>query len=150
MGCLLGACTFSSFTATSGYFAIFALNSFLIPPSDLYSDEDYVGRVRRLQVSRSENEFLRAQEGIFVVDTDADEHFIRTGHYPHLMESIYGIEKEPMGYRPIKFIVPVSVAPKLLRLLFLERVTKAHLMPTLDNAAQTIANKWRSVLTVPT
>jgi hypothetical protein len=133
----------------SGRFAIYALHAYHIPASDLPMRPNE-GRVRRVQVSRSENEFLRAQEGVFVVDIEADMHYIKTGHYPHLMESLFGIGGHPAGYNPIKFVLPASLAPELLRLLFLERVTKAHLMPTLDNAAQTVINKWRSVLTQST
>jgi len=104
-------------------------------------------RVLDIQVPLSDNEFLRAQEGLFLVDVDAEAHYIRTGEYPHLIESMFdlGSAVNPK-YKPVKFLVPYKVAPELLRLLFLERITKAHLMPTLDNVAQTIKDKWRYVL----
>lgn len=103
-------------------------------------------RVREVTVRQYDNDFLRVQDGLLTVDTNADAHYVQHRDYPHLMESLFDIGGQPIEeYRPIKFILPYSEAPELVRLLYLENVTKAHLMPTLDNAAQTIISKWYSV-----
>jgi hypothetical protein len=118
------------------HFAIFAIHSLHLRR-----------KVREVKVRQSENQFLRAQEAVFTVDTEADVHYIHNGTYPHLMESLFGLGGHPTSpYKPIKFVLPISEADELIRILYLEKVTKAHLMPTLDNAAQTIVSKWRAVL----
>jgi hypothetical protein len=104
-------------------------------------------KVRKVKVRQSENQFLRAQDGVFIVDIEADVYYIKNGNYPHLMESLFGLGEHPTPhYKPIKYVLPISEAEELIRILYLENVTKAHLMPTLDNAAQTIVNKWRAIL----
>lgn len=118
------------------HFAVFAIHSIHLQL-----------KMREVRVNQSENDFLRAQDGVFIVDTEADLRYIDTGSYPHFAESLFGIGGIPTeSYKPFKFVLPVSEAPELMRLLFLEKVTKAHLMPTLDSTAQTIISKWRSVL----
>ncbi|MHB8629187.1 MAG: FRG domain-containing protein [Aggregatilineales bacterium] len=120
------------------HFAVFAIHA-----------QHPQSKVVAVTVRQNENEFLRAQDGLFIVDTEADLHYIETGSYPHLAESIYGIGGiHAESFRPFKFVLPVSEAPELIRLLHLERITKAHLMPTLDNVAHTIISKWKSVLEV--
>lgn len=100
--------------------------------------------VRIVRMKLSENEFFRAQEGVLVVDTDAESHYKRDGIYPDLITSLFGLGGmlNPR-FKPHKFILPAGQAPELIRLLFLEGVTRAHLMPTMDNVAQTIQDKWR-------
>jgi len=121
----------------SGFFAIYAMHSIHLRQRNVYD----------VLVNRGQNQFLQAQEGVFLVDVTADKFYIENGRYPDLMRSIFELSEHPVEtYQPYKFIVPASQARELLRLLFLERVTKAHLMPTLDNVAQTIKDKWRFVL----
>jgi hypothetical protein len=104
-------------------------------------------KVREVKVRLSENQFLRAQDGLFTVDTEADAFYITHGEYPHLMESLFDLGGEPTAaYKPIKYVLPSSEAHELIRMLYLEKVTKAHLMPTLDNVAQTVVSKWQSIL----
>ena len=118
------------------HFAIFAIHSLHLQK-----------KVHEVKVRQSENQFLRAQDAVFIVDTEADIHYIKHGNYPHLMESLFEIGAYPtIPYKPIKYLMAISEAEELIRLLYLEKVTKAHLMPTLDNAAQTIISKWRAVL----
>lgn len=121
---------------TSTHFAVFGIHA-----------QHPQSKVATITARQSENEFLRAQEGLFIVDTEADLHYIETGRYPHLAESVWGIGGIHMeSFRPFKFVLPVSEAYELIRLLHLERVTKAHLMPSLDNVAHTIICNWKSIL----
>jgi hypothetical protein len=118
------------------HFAVFAIHSLHLQQ-----------KVREIKVRQSENQFLRAQDGVFIVDTEADIYYIKNGKYPHLMESLFGLGGHPIPpYKPIKYVMPISEAEELIRILYVEKVTKAHLMPTLDNVAQTIVNKWRAIL----
>lgn len=120
----------------ASHFAVFAIHSLHLHQ-----------RVREVKVRQSENAFLRAQDAVFMVDTEADLCYINNGNYPHLMESLFGVGGQPTTpYKPIKYVLPSSEANELVRMLYLEKVTKAHLMPTLDNVAQTLIGKWRTVL----
>jgi hypothetical protein len=98
--------------------------------------------LRAIEVPSSDNDFLRAQSGIFTLDAYPYELFIRDGLYPTLAQSIEhvgGIDN-PIVH-PKKLTLPVSEKPELLRLLWLERITEAHLMPTLDHVATAVQQK---------
>lgn len=96
-------------------------------------------RVREILPRRSPNPFLRAQEGLFIVDLDADLYFVEHGTYPDLHTSLTSLRlPEHENLRPRVFTLPAIGARELMRLLFLERVTRAHLMPSLESSAQTI------------
>ncbi len=121
----------------SGCFAIYALHTSLL---------DSIEGVVDVVVNSSEDTFLQAQEGVFLFDTNADTYYMENGYYPDIITSLF--ESKPSSFEensPYKFVLPVEQAPELIRMLFLERVTKAHLMPTLDNVAQTIKDKWQFV-----
>jgi len=117
------------------HFVIFALNRIDTRPHM---------HVREYNASTNNNIFLQAQDGVFIVHTEADSYFIENGNYPHLLESLFGAKRE-FGEndlnRPIRFLVPVSEAKEVIRLLYLEGISKATLMPTLDNVAQTTLKK---------
>ncbi len=97
----------------------------------------------------TENLFLDRQSGSFSLDYGAEFLYLQNGYYPSLEESIlYYKEKNIKGesrgkFKPHKFILPASEAPELMRLLHLEGVTRASLMPTLDNVAQTLNLRGR-------
>lgn len=98
--------------------------------------------IRLVQVPSSDNDFFRAQSGVFTLDGRAEELFLLNGHYPKLEESLKyvgGIYSEILF--PKCLTLPVSETPELLRLLWIERVTEAHLMPTLDHVASAVKTK---------
>lgn len=102
--------------------------------------------IRIVGVSYSGNEYLRAQHGVFTLDTKGDEFFLLNGHYPNLEKSLSLLPSHVSSFvHPRKFIMPVSQAPELLRLLWIERITQAHLMPTLDNVASAVKMKLRLI-----
>lgn len=102
-------------------------------------------RIRLVSVPASENDYLRAQHAIFTLDVKADEFYLQNEFHPSLEDSV-GLLPGPFAevHYPKKFTLPVSEAPQLIRLLWLERVTQAHLMPTLDNVAEAVKTrlKW--------
>ncbi len=100
--------------------------------------------IQPVKVPHGENDYLRAQEGLFTCDTKADELFVRNGGFPSLEESVTYIPAMiSIHLTPQKLTLPATQAPELMRLLWLERVTVAHLMPTLDNVANAIKTKLR-------
>jgi hypothetical protein len=104
--------------------------------------------VKLVAVPGSEIDFLRAQGGVFTYDSKGDDLYIRTGQYPSLETSIIGNTLDPAN-RPKKFTLPQTQASELLRLLWLEGVTQAHLMPTLDNVSVALQTKWRLIDKTP-
>ncbi len=100
--------------------------------------------IQLVQSPASQNDFLRAQSGIFTIDTKGEELYRLLGHYPSLEESFdYLGSVFHQVVHPKKLTLPISEVPELLRLLWLDRVTQAHLMPTLDNVAEAINEKLR-------
>ena len=100
-------------------------------------------------VRKDGNKFLQVQEGVFTLGLNGENHFLEHGYYPDLMYSIFEIGWYPdKEFQTRKYLLPKSQSEDLIRLLYLENVTKAHLMPTLDNAAQTLVDKWERVLKI--
>lgn len=102
--------------------------------------------ITSVQVASSDNDFLRAQSGIFTFDDKAEELLLLNGTYPTLEESfqyVGGVSGEILY--PKRLTLPVSETPKLLRLLWIERVTEAHLMPTLDHVASAVKKKMELI-----
>jgi hypothetical protein len=98
--------------------------------------------IRIVRTYSADNDYLRAQHGVFTLDTKGDELFVMTGHRLGIEESIKYL---PSIFNPVifphKLMLPAAQAPELLRLLWLERITKAHLMPTLDSVADAVKMK---------
>lgn len=100
--------------------------------------------IRPVSVPFSENAFLRAQYGVLTLDFRGDEYFLREGRYPSLEESLSLLPADFHFFvQPRKLVLPAAQAPELLRLLWLERVTQAHLMPTLDSVAGAVKIRLR-------
>lgn len=90
-------------------------------------------RVASFTAPYSRNLFLRAQSGLFTFDKEASQHFERSGSWPTLNEAI-----GPTPYaRLVQVVAPTAWAPELLRRLYFEGYSPAHLMPTLDNIKST-------------
>jgi len=89
-------------------------------------------------VQRSQIGYLHAQEGLFTYPelTNAEYQFVQSGKWPTLEESVShdGLCKVTLANSEI---------PELTRLLWSERITKAHLMPTLDNVNAALRTAWR-------
>jgi hypothetical protein len=96
---------------------------------------------------RSRHSFLHAQSGLFTWILGADRFFLREGRYPTvedaLAEECGTVVETPMIF---KLVLAEGEVLKLRKMLFLERVSRAHLMPTLDNvtAAAEMELLWSS------
>lgn len=97
------------------------------------------GACELFTVQRSQIGFLHAQEGLFTHIRSADYRFIDTGNWPTLQDVV-----APAGLR--RLTLPKSEAKKLIRLLWAERVSKAHLMPTLDNVTRALRTVWKEAI----
>ena len=97
--------------------------------------------IQCIEVPLSGNDFLRAQAGLFTLDLTGERFFLSHGRYPTLEDSVGQLTVDDPICQPRKYTLPVSEARELLRLLWLERVTHAHLMPTLDRVAEAVRTK---------
>ena len=105
--------------------AVYALNKIKIRPT-LY---------RLVMPTRFEFGFLHAQGGLFTLRSRADEGFCQNGVWPIL-------DNELNSHVLQKLVLRCDSVDELKRLLWLERRTKAHLMPTLDNVTATLNEVW--------
>lgn len=87
------------------------------------------------RVPRSAIGFVHAQAGLFTYHRTADTHFVIKGRWPVLEDQC-----DPDFLK--KLTLPSSEAPELRRLLFAEGISRAHLMPTLDNISATLRAHW--------
>jgi hypothetical protein len=90
---------------------------------------------------RAKITYLHAQGGLFVYDTKANTYFYKHGQW-RTFEEIVKAEAERYN-EPIlrKVTLPATEAPELIRLLSADGVSRAHLMPTYDNVAETLRIK---------
>jgi hypothetical protein len=91
-------------------------------------DEDLL---RIAKTPRHANSFLRMQSGVFTFVPLANKNFYENGCWPALNNVV-----DPL--RLTRVSIPSCEADNLLRLLFKFDVTRHHLMPTLDHAAQAV------------
>jgi hypothetical protein len=99
--------------------------------------------LRRLTVTPGKVPFLDAQYGLFTWCPDAYMWYLREGHYPSLDQVIDKIATNldpPDATSPLlqKLTLPIAQVPTLLKLLWRENVTRAHLMPTYDNVTASL------------
>jgi len=96
----------------------------------------------------ADSEYLSSQEGVLTLDSIADSHYITKGKFPDFLLNIRDLTP-PKNFNRYdgspafrKFTLPVSEVKELVRLLYIEGVHRAALMPTLDNVARTLKLRW--------
>lgn len=87
-------------------------------------------------VARSEIGFLHSQEALFTRTDFPESLFMGTGKWPELPGPL------PQG-AVRKLILPKSETASLRRLLWAERVSRAHLMPTFDSVTHAVRAAWK-------
>jgi FRG domain len=97
------------------------------------------GRIQIVTCRRYENSFLHAQDGLFLHDIEGPYDFICNRIWPTL-DSLFSSGQVPAGLR--KITLPASEVPKLVRLLWRERISLPHLMPSYDNIARAMPVFW--------
>lgn len=102
---------------------------YAIDPNSLNSS------IRLIEVSGSYSQYIHSQEGVFTFDTEADLEFVKTGKWRSFLDVDQGTV--------YKLTLPVSELNELTRILWLRRVTRAHMMPNLDNIIPALNSKLR-------
>jgi hypothetical protein len=100
-------------------------------------------RIRRFHCPRHNMTFLHAQDGLFLIDTSATQMYYATGKWPDMAAQIADTQVI------LKFVLPLTVengvttGSKLLASLRKShRISRAHLMPTLDSVVDTLMQTW--------
>ena len=96
--------------------------------------------IERLHYPRTENDYMHAQDGVFLFLSNAHRYFLEHGEWPSFREIIKRTTDGSPTIR--KMTLRVEHARELLRLLWAEGITRARLMPTYDNVARTLFEKW--------
>ena len=125
----------------SGRLSVWAINIAELPVS--CADQDGHACVfTPYEVPRAESSYMHAQDALFIYPAQACEYYEHNGTWPSLEWACSPYSRtEPALIR--KLTLPKSEAGELLRLLWLRGISRAHLMPTLDNAAAALATRWR-------
>ncbi len=96
-------------------------------------------------IPKSSDEYVRAQHAILTLDIWSDFHYIKTEKRLPLDESIqktlehFGMFRfDADHYRPKKVTLPYSQVGELIKLLHIEKINRAHLMPNLDTIVSTL------------
>lgn len=104
--------------------------------------------IKKVYVPRYQNTFIHAQEGMFVHISNYEEFFVLDGKGDYLslekaIELIYEHEKvlPPPSCPLCKLTLPSVEANKLLKLLWREKISLAHLMPAYENIVKTVKTK---------
>ncbi len=92
---------------------------------------------------RESNGFLRAQQGEFTRVTTGNTYYREHGAWPSVDQILVLPESENLGADLIKFLIPKACAPEILRVLWRRRISRAHLMPSLQNVAAAISQRWK-------
>lgn len=127
----------------SSYMAVFAIHQIHFVESD----------VQLFIPPLSITKFLHAQEGLFTLDVNSNNFFVQNARFPSMDETIKNSEDSipkdmilDKNRVAKKLLLPLSEKDELIRLLWLENYTIAHLMPTLDNVSDAVKLKVKSVL----
>jgi len=102
--------------------------------------------IQVLQAVRAPNSYVRAQDGVFMWYPKAEADYFDSGVWPGF-ESIQPSDHEqttgPVWW---KITAPTAIATEVLDRLAWERITRAHLMPSLDNVARTVIRKFPGII----
>jgi hypothetical protein len=85
--------------------------------------------------SYSRNPFMRAQRGAFTHDREANRHFLAHGRWRPHDQAVAAGRGAAVRLRQVR--LASAHARDLLRALYREDLSPAHLMPTLDHVRET-------------
>lgn len=94
-------------------------------------------------VPNSDNPYLHSQEGLFIHPTYGCAYCAKFGEFPSLEAFAISVERELAEPIIRKLTLPYSEVGELLRLLWLKGVSRAHLMPTMDNVTTALCSRWQ-------
>ncbi len=109
----------------NGYLCIFAFDERSI----------HYGDFQEIPAPSNRSSNIFAQEGLLILDSQANEKFTKEGKWPHL--------RTVENYKSCVLTLPQSECKKLLRLLWEKNITPAKVKPNLDSVTQTMEyNYW--------
>lgn len=102
-----------------------------------------LGIVRPYSQPTYQNDYLRAQQGLFIEIRGGEEYYSIHGEWPSLED----ILDEKYIYQPespllMQIRLSIEHAPNLTTLLDKEGINEAALMPSLDKITQTLLDRW--------
>jgi hypothetical protein len=128
--------------ASSNNFAVWALRKEI--PAELGFETSENAQLQVVEPFRESNDFLRAQRGCFSLVLNAEGFYRRHGKWPTVIDAI---DADPRfagtAANLRKFEIPSRLAPAILRRLWRMGVSHAHLMPSLQDVAKFVIQKWR-------
>ncbi len=87
----------------------------------------------------SKNEYIKSQRGMFTYDIKANDYFLAHGKWQSIDDAIDSSWKDTsLNNKLKKLTLDVSQLKDLLKILYREEISLAHLMPTLDNVNKTL------------
>lgn len=99
-------------------------------------------RIRLLTCPRHQMSFLHAQDGVFLFDYRPHFDYLTNGEWPPMDKTLADLAVESRAEYQRKLTLPASEAVRLQQLLWKERISVAHLMPTFDHVTQSLLTKW--------
>ncbi len=118
--------------------AVWALNSNFERPDN----SSGLHHLNILPVLRYKNEYLHAQDGTFTIIDEADHWYWSKGEWPTTEKAIETSIKDPeKKFRKIE--LAFNQVGELRKLLWNERISKAHMMRTYDNITEALRANWR-------
>lgn len=100
-------------------------------------------RFMSYEAPRSENAYLRAQDGLFTYPAAGCRHYATFGNWPMLESFATSVEQGAKTSVIRKLTLPKTEVGELVRLLWLAGISRAHLMPTYDNITFALQTKWQ-------
>lgn len=89
------------------------------------------------------NQYLQTQQGLFFEVIKAEEFYSMNRHWPALDDLLTDqFIQKPDKEIMLKITLSSEYVPKLLTLLDREGVNEAALLPSMDNVAQTMLDRW--------
>lgn len=123
--CAYGASTFCSNKPKNERLSIYCLD---------VSDLKNTPEIEIVRTKVSSDSFIRAQQGVFVLMTGANDYFLKNTHWPSLND--LALKSIELGKSLHKLTLPASEADELLRILHRFSVTQHTVFPSLAHAAQ--------------
>lgn len=134
----------------AAYFAAMAnLELQLDNPLSVYAIHEYTlvhNNISIIELPRAEDTYFHAQSAILTLDMNSDQYYLNHGRYPDLTDTLPDFVESASVEQPYiskKLSLVSSEAGQLIRLLWLEGISRAHLMPTLDNIAAAMKTRLR-------
>jgi len=129
----------------TNYITVYAFHDWMIDSPNNYF-------IKKADIANSDNLYAHQQKGrLLLIDRadrkfSADEYFIENGRFPTFHDAFMNMDDETIeevekSYRKISFAK--SQIMELEKLLLVEGINLAHLMPNLDNVAKTVNMRWR-------